>query len=119
MLNSDREAGNLDNVFLIRVLSVDDDESMQEARDEYVHATGHDRNAYRKMLDFATAGHEIKGSEGVEVAKLVTRAEGMELIKACIDGSSLSVDARKNYESQHTSLVESSASDAGTSAATE
>lgn len=117
VLEDDRLAGNLDSVFLINVLSIDDDERLSEAREEYVEQPG--REAFRKMLEIAVAGHQVPGQDGQPVTALVTKSEGMQLIRACIEGNNLTADERKKHESQHTSQAGNSASDAGASAATE
>lgn len=111
VLDYDREQDNLDHVFLLRVLSVDSADDLSAAIQNYVSESTADN--YRAMLDIAVAGHEVPDCEGCKLTEIITKPEGMELIKACRDANSLNADERKNYESQHTSQVEKSASDAG------
>jgi len=115
VLDEDREAGALDRVFLLNVLSVDASDQLSEAVDAYVQDAS--RQNYRRMLEIAVAGHQVPDCDE-PVTAIVTKAEGMELIRACRDANNLSTDERKKFESQHTSLVESSAGDVGASAAT-
>lgn len=113
ILEEDREIVSQPQ-FQIKILSVDDNESLNELRQSYVTVDRGDlkkRNEIaQQALDLTVASYSIPEWDG-PLFKLLTERECWELINAATSGASLTADERKKFVSPPQSATGSCASD--------